>query len=315
MNWPPGNDAMGRSDPDNIALRSVVEILRQAYRSPDLNGLVSIVSDHLRQALPAAARDPVFLESMRARMTAALAELCAARDQGRGRGKKLTKPESEFREALEAAAEMLDGRRDSQAGGEILRAAADGLLDAARLQCERAASSFALNVVKDLELLGARPSLAYATDGTLIWQNSALAELIEHRGIDRDRLMAEAWAFAEPLCQALSRGEIVKTAGSRKQRGTGVYLRPVAHRSGVQFPAGAIVVRISELKPSAELSPRELQAARAICAGKAYREAASAMGISLDSVRTLVRRAYRKLGVRNRVAMKARLTREGKLPR
>lgn len=304
---------MEQRNPESKELRAVVEVLRSAYRAADLNGIVSIICDHIREALPSHTRDPALMDATRVRMTKALSELCAANDQGRRRAHRLLNPEKSFRDALELAADALDKSSHSRMKGDVLRAAADGLLDAALLQCERASSEFSLTLIKDLELLGAPPSLAYATDGALIWQNSALTELIEHRRVDRRVLLTEARAFAEPLCTALARGEVVKTDASRKQRGSGMYLQPVAHRSGMDFTAGAVVVQVSELRPSTGLTPRELQAVRGICAGMAYREAADAMGISLDSVRTLVRRAYRKLGVHNRVAVKARLAREGLL--
>lgn len=57
------------------------------------------------------------------------------------------------------------------------------------------------------------------------------------------------------------------------------------------------------------LTPREKQVATLVASGLRRREIASKVGISVNTVATLLQRAYRKLDVRNRKALRQRLAR------
>jgi DNA-binding NarL/FixJ family response regulator len=52
--------------------------------------------------------------------------------------------------------------------------------------------------------------------------------------------------------------------------------------------------------PTAKLSPREEELLQHLAKGRSYKEAAAGMGVSLDTVRTYIRRIYEKLQVNSR---------------
>jgi DNA-binding CsgD family transcriptional regulator len=56
-----------------------------------------------------------------------------------------------------------------------------------------------------------------------------------------------------------------------------------------------------------ELSPRERQVAAMLAAGKTRPEIAEALGVSLNTVATIGKRIYAKLGVRRRAELASRL--------
>ena len=76
----------------------------------------------------------------------------------------------------------------------------------------------------------------------------------------------------------------------------------VASRSRLQ-------VAVQPQTQHALLTPREKQVATLVASGMRRREIASKMGISINTVATLLQRAYRKLDVRNRRALRQRLGR------
>lgn len=57
---------------------------------------------------------------------------------------------------------------------------------------------------------------------------------------------------------------------------------------------------MSEAPTRPGLTPRELQVLAEIAAGQHNREIAADLGIAPDTVKGIVRRVFRKLGVRNR---------------
>ncbi len=71
------------------------------------------------------------------------------------------------------------------------------------------------------------------------------------------------------------------------------------------------VVQLSEAKRVTALSVRESEIAVLLVKIGKYKDVAVAAGISLDSVRTYVRRIYRKFGIHDRHELKARMIREG----
>ena len=126
--------------------------------------------------------------------------------------------------------------------------------------------------------------------------------------------MPADWSrFAAPLCAALRRREEPKTKSELRKRITemGVHLRATVKRRSESAGEALLLVEVSEAKRATELSPRELQVARLVSEHGSYKKAAEIAGCSLDSVRTYIRRIYRKFGVSNRMQLKARLIREG----
>ena len=49
--------------------------------------------------------------------------------------------------------------------------------------------------------------------------------------------------------------------------------------------------------PTPRLSPRELDVLRCLCEGRSYKQVADDLGVSIDTVRTHIRRLYRSLRV------------------
>ena len=60
-----------------------------------------------------------------------------------------------------------------------------------------------------------------------------------------------------------------------------------------------------------DLTDREQEVLRGLVYGLAYKEIADSLGISLDTVRTYIRRLYKKLAVQNAAAAVTRAVREG----
>lgn len=73
---------------------------------------------------------------------------------------------------------------------------------------------------------------------------------------------------------------------------------------------GSAPVPPFEGRPDGNLSDREVEVLRALVTGRAYKEIAAALGISVDTVRTHIRRIYGKLQVHSAPEAVARAIRE-----
>jgi DNA-binding CsgD family transcriptional regulator len=77
----------------------------------------------------------------------------------------------------------------------------------------------------------------------------------------------------------------------------------------VTSPESLQAARDGQQSRLAELAPREREVAALVGAGVTRKQIATRLGISVNTVATLVRRAYRKLGVRDRKELLIRLAR------
>lgn len=301
----------------------IAAFVQQANHAPDLPRLVDHIVSHVRDGLAPRDRNPAALKSLREQLTRNLEAIVVdslpddlpRADVGeleiRG---DLGDPIASLMETLETAAALLDAVAEARWDGAVLRASGDALADAGRLLANRLCALCTLQVVRDLEELGSPPALVYLPNGSLVWINSALRQFNETRRVDRDALIEAVCAFAGPFCRHVLMGDKPPARKSIRLDEPAVHLK-----AEVVTPRGAnessVVITVSEARRAGALSKRELEAARQLCTDGSYQAVADKLGISLDSVRTHLRRAYRKLGVSNRVAMKDRLIREGLLPR
>lgn len=309
-----------RKDVD-AGLVQVAELLEQVYLAVDLFEISQVLTAHLKGVLPSNARARSQLKTLQRRLLMALEDLYLAGLHPDGppaadpslKARVLSAGDY-YRQQMEAAAALLDQHGGS---GAVLRAATPAVASAALHVARHGCSFHALEVANDQESLGAPPSLLYHLDGRLVWSNRALTELVESRRLDRGVLLQAADRFAAPLCTALRRRQSPASPDELRRRviELGVLLRASVKRHKQGTGEALLLVEVSEARRATELSPRELQVARLVAQHGAYATVAEKAGLGLDSVRTYVRRIYRKYAVSSRVQLKARLIREGLLPR
>lgn len=310
---------MGRANTENRQLRALADLLRKANEAPDLKRLADVIVSHVREAVPPRKRNPMRLKSIHERILQALDEIYAeavpyndhhAAIVERNDKAFAASPQRVFAETMQAAASLLDQTGEGDREGAALRAAIDPLVTAARNLACRLCSIHALSVVRDYERPGAPPALIYMPNGLLLWENFALRDFLDRRGVDRLALLNVTSSFAGPFCLHARKASRPEPRKAGRVPHPPVFLQGSIVRADGTDDA-AIVVTVSEARRVTELSNRELQVARALCVNDGYQGVADALGISLDSVRTHLRRAYRKLGVSNRHDMKDRLIRDG----
>lgn len=302
-------------------LKALADLLQKIYASVDLSQIAGTVSNFVRDAIPPHNRAPSTLRGIERRMTVALEDLyfsglhpdLSGADPETSLAERISTAESHYHDTIEDAARTIERAVPDSDAGHILRAAAPVIAEAAGDIAERRRNDFALDIARDAEGLGAAPSLLFGIDGRIVWTNHALTEMCEQRQVEKTGLIQSASRFAAPLCAALRRRE---KPGSRKDKRKrlpelGVHLVAEIKRQRGSPGEALLLVQVSEAKRVTDLSPREQEVACLVARHGSYRKAAELAGVSLDSVRTYVRRIYRKFGVSNRVQLKARLIREG----
>lgn len=301
-----------------VQLKSLAELLQRIYTAVDLSQISCAIVGHVRDAVALERRSPTELADLERRLTLALEDMyLAGLTPGGNDGDyasltaRISAAESYFHDQLESAARLIE--RDGGGYGGILRAAAPAIAEAAQDIVERSSNDFALEVARDQEGIGAPPSLLFKLDGHIVWSNHSLKSLIDARGIERARLMQAACRFAAPLAAALRRRDVPTRRRDLRTHvdDLGVHFEAEIRRRDGSVGDAILVVGVSEAKRATHLSERETEVARLVAAHGSYKDAARESGVSLDSVRTYVRRIYRKLGVTNRMQLKARLIREG----
>ena len=303
-------------------LRSLADLLQRTYAAVDLAQIARAVMLHVRDSLPPEARRPAELNALERRLVAALDDLYLVNllpektEVAPELTDRISTAESGFDTQIEAAARLLDRQELVSANGSVLRAAAPAIAEAAQEIVRRRSNEFALDIARDQETLGAPPSILFKLDGQVVWSNHALNEWVERRGLNQPKVLQAACRFAGPVCAALRRREDVKRSQLKKHMtDSGVHFLGVIKRRGQSAGETLLLVEVTEAKRATDLSPRELQVARLVAQHGSYSTAAEVAEVSLDSVRTYVRRIYRKFGVSTRTQLKARLIREGLLDR
>jgi DNA-binding CsgD family transcriptional regulator len=312
---------MAKAETVGFQLKTLAELLQKIYSAVDLSQIARTIVLHVREGLPIDARFTGQLETIERRMVMALEDLYLASlhpegpddDMNPSLSARISTAESYYQSQVEAAARMVDRAGLVTSDGSILRAAATAIAEAAQDIVRRRSNEFALDIARDQEKLGAPPSLLFQLDGKIVWSNHALTEMTEQRKLDHSKLLQSSCRFAAPLCAALRRREEPKSKSQLRKRISelGVHLRATVKRRNESAGEALLLVEVSEAKRATELSPRELQVARLVSEHGSYKKAAEIAGCSLDSVRTYIRRIYRKFGVSNRMQLKARLIREG----
>jgi DNA-binding CsgD family transcriptional regulator len=309
---------MERAEPTDAQLHFLTELLAQAFRAQDIPSLVQAIIQPPIDARRDGLGKPGDLTAIAERLTRAVEEVYTeavpiddyhAAMPPFYRAQTSASPERDFGRAIEELASIAGD------AGAVLRAAVPGLLQAVCHMAERKCSLFALDVVRDFEQFGAPPVLVYLGNGTLLWQNSALQEMVESRQLNKTALLSAAAQFAGPFCGSIRTHRRMPRPSSIRVPRPGVFLRAEVRQSTDPSPDKVLLVHVTEAQRVSELSPRELEVAKHLCRMQGYRDVAAALGISLDSVRTHVRRAYRKLGINSRVGLKARLIRDGLIER
>lgn len=303
-------------------LKALAELLQKVYNAADLSQISRAIVLHVRDGLPLEARNPGALETLERRLIMSLEDLYLAslHPEGETRNPTLTEristAETYYQSQIDTASRMLDRAELVSTDGSIVRAAGDAIAEAAVDLVRRRSADYALEIARDQEKLGAPPSLLFQLDGHIVWSNHSLLEMIEHRRLDKPKLLQNACRFAAPVCAALrSRDEPEKNRLRQHFKNVGIHFRATVMRKSESGGEALLLVEVSEAKRATQLSPRELQVARLVSQHGSYKTAAEMASVSLDSVRTYIRRIYRKMGVSNRTQLKARMIREGLLPK
>lgn len=298
-------------------LQSVAELVASVYQAADLRSLVAAVTSWLRSCIPVNSRDSAQLAACETRLLAVLESAIGLTPSTRGRGRAGRSEAAENRMDIDDVwAQMVDmlPLHGSPDYAGALAAAREVVVQGARTLATRRGLEALLHAARDVEQLGAPPSLVYRLNGELAWQNGSLQNLLERRKLDGDVLREQAWQLAMPICRRLVSDSAARTRQSRSVAGLNVMLAARPLRAAGKSEA-VVCVEVAEAKRVSALSTRELEIAKLLAEAGSYQAVADVSGLSLDSVRTYVRRVYRKLGVGSRIAMRARLIRDGDLPK
>jgi len=151
-------------------------------------------------------------------------------------------------------------------------------------------------------------------------RDSSPTVCVVHTVFDSDEML-----FAALMAGAhgyLLKGEpatIMAARLSAAMRGEPAISPAIARRVLARFRGSATDVRPSHLTAAgasdhhAGLTPRELQVLRLIAQGMTLSEVAGALGVSINTIKTQVKRVYERLGVGSRVAAASEARRRGLL--
>ncbi|MCC6463818.1 MAG: helix-turn-helix transcriptional regulator [Planctomycetes bacterium] len=318
---------MGRIRVQEHELLGLASFLAAVYRARTLPEITELVVSHVRDALPPAAREPVYFTSLRERLDSTLHEVShshppvsdANAEYLRASTGWSSQAHEHLRDVLLQCALHVQDNDGTPWLVAVLRTVPEAMAEAAACIAERASDALAIELARDLENLGAPPAMLFGAGGNMLWLNSALRQLLLRRRQAPERVRQHGLLMATPLLLALRQGKAHNEAdaaalgASRRIEEIGLLLRarPVTRGS---VPLGFVQVEVSEAKRAVELSPRELQVALALAQQGRYRDVAERVGVKLDSVRTYIRRVYRKLGVNSHSQLLARMVRDGMMP-
>lgn len=314
---------MAKTEAVGIRLETLAELLQNIYAAADLSEIACVIAMHVREGLPVAKGLPGRLATVERRMVMALEDLYLAGlhpdgpagGMGPSLSIRISTAEAYYHSQIESAAQLMDQSGIVTSDGSVLRASAGAIAEAAKGIVRRRSNEYALEIARDQEKLGASPSLLFGLDGAIVWLNHSLTEMTEQRQLDRTKLLRVAGMFVAPVVAGLRRRAepIAKSQLRKRIPELGLHLRGTVMRRNKSFSEALLLLEVSEAKRATKPSPRELQVARLVSQHGSYKKTAEIVDCSLDSVRTHIRRVYRKFGVSNRVQLKARLIREGLL--
>jgi DNA-binding CsgD family transcriptional regulator len=297
------------------------DLIQGALRAPDLERFAQTVIHYVREAMPPSGRNPTSMRTLRAELFESLEVLfftsggiddrASADVPNHLSPRNGASAEEQLLATLHAAGNLLDRTLEASRDGTLLRSAAPMLVDIARILAERRHCDVLVRTARDLEGLGAAPSVCYLANGQPIWVNSAVERLAGAREYEIDQFLGEVNRYATAVCKDVRNNGKHLPADGRVPEPR-LYLRAKVDSDGM-IGGTRVTVTLSEALREPELSPRELEVVQNVARLGSYKAVAEKLGISLDSVRTHIRRAYRKLGVGDRVTLVARLKRDGKL--
>lgn len=310
----------GRQGHENLVV--VVDFLRSVHAAGDARQLATEIEHFVRNALPARCRDrrtlSNFSRSLEAALeqemlsglaiddaTAALSVSSASQSQGHP---------GNLESVLETGAALLDGCVGAHVSGASLRICVESVRDAAHAMAERMLSLGALKRCRELETAGSPAALLFSVQGKPLWCNAALGQLIFRRELDRDAVQRHARDLALEVLQNYWRSGFMRGLYpdvSRYNEATGLHLTANLLNAGESPLESVVRVTASEARRKTVLSPREQQIALLLAQCDSYKQVALNANVSLDTIRTYVRRIYRKLAVNSRFALKQRLAHDG----
>lgn len=292
-------------------------LLARSFAARSVHDIADAVLGHMREAMDAQGREPTWMGNLRRGLAQAARDVCLAElPRVEDSDAVIDAPGTEQRllDCITQAAQQIDGQRNGSLDGSCLRSCGPALVAAARGVARRSSGREELQAARELEESGAPPALLFRLDGDLIWFNGALATLCERLDVDRATVRKDAKLLVRNLALAsralggsADAGKGASVLGARTELFLRALLRPGRGDLGTML----IEVIVSQARRETRLTPRELQVACMLAEHGSYRPIAKSTGLSLDSVRTYVRRVYRKLAVNNRNLLKARLIHDG----
>lgn len=305
---------------DPQVVLSLSRLLARAFGARSVHDVSDAVVEHVQLAMPPMASDTAWMSHLRRRIAAAARDVCLAALPGGAPARPRNEPglgpqeaTDAMGECIESAAQQMDDARGPM-DGRCLRAARDALIEAARGIPARAWGQEEHAAVREAETFGAPPCALFRLGGELLWVNAAMKQLCERAGTPVENVLKDAAPMAVQMAQsARALGGVADPGHNIAQLGalSAVHLRATLRAGRADSRSMMIEVVGSQARRETRLTPRELQVATMIARHGSYRVVAEETGISLDSVRTYVRRVYKKLGINSRSQLRARLIHEG----
>lgn len=314
-----------KSDIRLMYLRSISGLIANVFESGSLDEISRHIVDHVREGMPPSERDPAYLATLAERLTKTLLDLYAANkpisdSDAQNRSmvlmRALSGAEAEFKILMETVSNELEHLDDRSGSGAVLRASTDSIIRAAMSIATRLNSEAALEVARQLEELGAPPAVLFSSFGNVLWANSALRRLVERRGLSIDEVIAQAAELSDAAIESFPpmSGVRPRARSSFRNEKLGLHFGLKTVKCKHSQVDNFFCVDLSEAKRVTKLSPRETEIAVLLVKIGKYKDVAETANISLDSVRTYVRRIYRKFGIHDRHELKSRMIREGLIP-
>lgn len=305
-----------------LQLRSISSLVTLVFESRSLDEIARNLVDHVREGMPPSQRDPAYLATLSERLIKTLFDLYVSSqpisDEDTGNHslslmRALSGAEAEFKILIETVSNELEHLDDRSSSGAILRASTLAIISAAMGIASRTNNEAALSFARELEDLGAPPAVLFSSFGSVLWVNSSLRRLLERRSIKLDAVIKQAMELSEPAVERfrLTSDPVLVGKASVRNETLGLHFSLQSEKRGQSQLENFFVVQLSEAKRVTALSARESEIAVLLVEIGKYKDVAVAANISLDSVRTYVRRIYRKFGIHDRHELKARMIREG----